>query len=109
MPAFIEGVRTMASSFPVSAMIVGGLIIFGGVTPAMVRPVLEGTVAEQWLGRLQQPVRILCEPDDPGRPHEAWMRLPAADRGHDLQLLVDTGGDIEADHLVMGTRPAKLP
>jgi hypothetical protein len=65
----------------------------------MVRPILEGTAAEQWLGRLQQPVRILCEPDNAGRPHEAWMRLPAADRGHDLQWLVDTGGDIEADQV----------
>ncbi len=28
---------------------------------------------------------------------DAWVRLPAADRGHDLQWLVDTGGDLDAD------------
>ena len=76
----------MAATFPVSAMMVGGTLTLGGVTPAMISLVIEGTTAGQWMGRLHLPVRILCEPDNP-------VRL------HDLQWLVDTGGDLEADQV----------
>ena len=44
------------------------------------------------------PVRLLCEPSSDGA---AMIRLPAADRGHDLQWLVDTGGDLDADVVAM--------
>ena len=93
----VEGVRMMADNCPISAMIVGGMVALGGAAPATVAPILEGTTASQWTGRMHLPVRVMCEPDDPRRPHEAWIRLPAADRGHDLQWLVDTGGDLDAD------------
>jgi hypothetical protein len=75
LPAIVEGVRAMATAFPISVMLVGGMAILGGVDPAMVRPVLEGTTAEQWLGNMHLPVRMLYEPDDPdhggdGRRHQ---------------------------------------
>ena len=83
----VEGVRAMADKFPISTMIVGGMIAIGGAAPAMVAPILDGTTAAQWTGRMQLPVRAMCEPDDPRRPHEAWIRLPAADRGHDFTMV----------------------
>jgi hypothetical protein len=96
IPAVVEGVRYMAATFLVSVMIVGGMVILGGVTLATVDPILEGTTAGRWLGGVHLPVRLLWEPEDRERPHEAWIRLAAADRGHDLQWLIDTGGDLEA-------------
>ena len=42
------------------------------------------------------PIRYVKEPGD-DRANIEWVRVPAADKGADLQWLVDTGGDRDAD------------
>ena len=44
-------------------------------------------------------VRFVCEMQAGHGTPAAYVRIPLADRGHDLQWLIDTGGDIEADHV----------
>ncbi|MFM7990213.1 MAG: hypothetical protein ACKPKO_63950, partial [Candidatus Fonsibacter sp.] len=78
-------------------MISGGSLWIGGLTPTIARPVLEATDVQQWLTRLQEPVRLNVEPGVPGRDDTTWVRLTAAAKGHDLQWLIDTGGDLPAD------------
>ena len=52
----------------------------------------------QWMKRLMAPARYAREPDC-GDGNGEWVRLTAADRGADLQRLVDTGGDHNADSI----------
>jgi hypothetical protein len=58
---------------------------------------LEGTTADRWIGRLFPAVQLVCEPSSTAREGDAWIRIPLAERGHDLQWLVDAGGDLDAD------------
>jgi hypothetical protein len=93
----LEGVRRLAASFPISGMVMAGAVVLGGTSPALVAPVLEGTTAGRWIGRLFPAVRMVCEPSNTTREGDAWVRVPLAERGHDLQWLVDTGEDLDAD------------
>ena len=97
IPAVMDGVRRMAASFPVSGMVMAGAVVLGGTSPALVAPMLEGTTADKWIGRLFPAVRLVCEAGSTSGDGDEWIRIPLAERGHDLQWLVDTGGDIDAD------------
>ena len=50
------------------------------------------------MNKLMVPMRYARAPGD-GRGGMEWARLTAADRGADLQWLVETGGDHDADRM----------
>ncbi|MFM7983417.1 MAG: hypothetical protein ACKPKO_29245, partial [Candidatus Fonsibacter sp.] len=97
--ALIEGLRQVGTRFPISAMIAGSAVWVGGLTPAMVAPVMDTLGVDQWMGRIHRPVRIEQEANNAGPHGGVVARLSAADKGQDLQWLVDTGGDIDADEV----------
>ena len=70
----------------------------GNVSPTMVGPMQEETGARRWMNNLMVPMRYAREPEG-GDGSADWARLTAADRGADLQWLVDTGGGHEADSI----------
>ncbi len=75
-------------------MVSGGSLLLGGAAAALVQPIIDAIGARRWVPLVAPPVRLLCEPSSDG---VAMVRLLAADRGHDLQWLVDTGGDLDVD------------
>jgi len=94
MPVIVDTARCVTHQFPISVMITGGMLILGGASPATVQPLLDVIGARRWIPAVAPPARLVCEPGD---SRFARVCLPAADRGHDLQWLVDSGGDIGAD------------
>ena len=94
-------------------MLAAGTLMIGNVSPTMVEPVLEKIGCRGWNSRLTTPMRYVKEPGD-GR-HMEWIRVIAADKGADLQWLVDTGGDHDADGAaraiggVLGTTASGTP
>ena len=94
IPAIVDATRCVSRQFSISLMVTGGTLMLGGASAATVQPIIDAIGARRWIPLVAPPVRLLCEP---GGGSVAMVRLPAADRGHDLQWLVDTGGDIGAD------------
>ena len=65
----------------------------------MVEPILDERGVRQWMGQLLAPIRRTKEPSGEGQGGGEWIRLPTADRGADLQWLIETGGDHDADNI----------
>ena len=96
IPAAIEGFKRVIADIPITAMIAAGTLMLGNVGPAMVEPILDEIGCRGWNNRLTTPMRYVKEPGGDSGNAE-WVRIVAADRGADLQWLVDTGGDHDAD------------
>ncbi|MFM7982177.1 MAG: hypothetical protein ACKPKO_22945, partial [Candidatus Fonsibacter sp.] len=87
------------SRFSISGMVAGGTLWVAGLAPAMVEPVLEVMEDQAWMGRVHEPLRIVVEPGAVASPGCTWVRMVSAEKGHDFQWLVDTGGDLPAEEL----------
>ena len=59
-------------------------------SPAMVHPVIDAIGARRWIPGIAPPTRFVCEPTEVSSMGER-VGLVAADRGHDLQWLIDAG------------------
>ena len=75
----MEGVRRVATSIPIAAMVVAGTLMLGNVSPTMVDPISEEIRVRRWMNRLMAPMRYAKETGNGGGGVE-WARLTAADR-----------------------------
>ena len=76
-------------------MVAASTLMIGNISPAMVEPILDEIGVRRWTNKLMTPMRNLKGPRD-DRTDMEWVRVIAADKGADLQWLVDTGGDHDA-------------
>ena len=100
-----NGIRTVTRSCYATAwseeMVAAGTLMLGNDSPTLVEPMLDEIGARSWMNRLMIPMRYAREPGDV-RGGMEWVRIVVADKGADLQWLVDTGGDHDADGVARG-------
>ncbi|MFM7980177.1 MAG: hypothetical protein ACKPKO_12755, partial [Candidatus Fonsibacter sp.] len=70
----VENMRRVAADFPISLMVTNGMLLVGGLAPAMVQPVLEASLANRWIGRMTPAVRLVCEPGRTEQAGTTFMR-----------------------------------